>query len=62
VNKHGSTSSSYTGSGFTFGDVIADRRSSGRGYAPNERPIHCHNQRRGNLPTQGGWNIITGWP
>ncbi|MBI5419221.1 MAG: hypothetical protein HZA60_03940, partial [Deltaproteobacteria bacterium] len=62
-NKHGSVDSNYAGTGFQFGNAIADRNSGGAGgYAPNERPMHCHNQRKENKPAKGGWNIITGWP
>ena len=62
VNKHGSTSTSYTGTGYTFGNQIADRVTNGQSNMPNERPMHCHNQKKENKTAGGGWNTITGWP
>ncbi|RJP19602.1 MAG: CxxxxCH/CxxCH domain-containing protein [Deltaproteobacteria bacterium] len=62
INKHGSTSTAYSGTGYTFGAQIADTDSAGNSYMPNERPMHCHNQKKSNKPSSGGWNTVTGWP
>ncbi|MBI5904148.1 MAG: CxxxxCH/CxxCH domain-containing protein [Deltaproteobacteria bacterium] len=62
INKHGSTSTAYTGTGYTFGAQIADTDSAGFSYMPNERPMHCHNQKKSNKTGAGGWNTVTGWP
>ena len=62
INKHGSTSTAYAGTGYTFGAQIADTDTAGNSYMPNERPMHCHNQKKSNKAGAGGWNTITGWP